>query len=390
MLCFFVMNPRAILFFGNFFFSVSTTVTIYVLLPFLTLYMSEVYMGVVIAVGGLVALILFLLLPHWETRYGAQKLVLIFGTVEMLTLLALSVAPGAIAGTLFVIVVLALQPCVSYGLDILLEVASSANDGVGRVRTIFLTAWNIGVLAAPLLLAALLVNTNEYGRVFIAAAAMLVPFIVLLAVSTLPRAVVRHPSHMRDTFLCVARDRDLSSVTFAHFLLYLFYIWAPFYTPIFLHTNLGIPWSSLGWIFSIALIPYVLLEYPAGWIADRLLGDKEMLFVGFFIAGTALAALSMLTPTSSLALIITILVSSRVGAALIEGMTEGHFFRRVSVQDINSISFFRSVWPLANTVGPMIASLILLYGNFHLFFLLTGTFIAVAGMATTLRIKDFR
>jgi len=384
------MSPRVILFFGNFFFSVSTAISVYILLPFLAQYMPEAFTGIVIACGGAISLALFMFLPRWEQRYGAQKLALVFVTVEMLTLIAIAIAPGAIASVLFIIIALALQPCISYGLDLILEAAGNEHDGMGRVRTTFLTAWNIGVLAAPLLLAAILVHSDDYARIFVAAAAMLVPFIVLFVARILPRTTTKRPSHMRDTLVCIARDRDLASVTFAHFLLYLFYIWAPFYVPVYLHSELGFPWTSLGWIFALMLIPYVLLEYPAGWIADKFLGDKEMMFVGFLVAGVSLASISLLTPTSSILCIVAVLVCSRVGTALIEGMTEGHFFRRVSVDDINSMSFFRSVWPLANTIAPLIASLILLYGTFHLFFLLTGGFIALAGTAATLRIKDFR
>lgn len=390
MLCFLEMSPRVILFFGNFFFSVATALSVYVLIPFLSSYMPEAYTGLVIAAGGLVSLSIFFLLPHWEARYGIQRLALVFATTEMFSLLALAVAPGAVSGILFLVMVLALQPCISYGLDLLLEATKDTDDSMGRIRTTFLTAWNTGVLAAPLLLAAILVNSNEYSRVFMVGAAMLIPFIILFIVRTLPTSTPRHPSHMRDTLVCIAHDRDFSAVTVAHFLLYLFYIWAPYYVPMYLHNELGIAWATLGWIFAIMLIPYVLLEYPAGWIADRLFGDKELMFIGFCIAGTALASLSMLTPSSSFTLILLILLASRVGAALIEGMTEGHFFRRVTAQDVNSISFFRSVWPLANIVAPLIASIILLYGNFHVFFLITGGCIALVGMIVTLFIRDFR
>lgn len=384
------MSPRAILFLGNFLFSISTAISIYILLPFLSSYMPEAYAGLVIAAGGFLALALFFLLPRLEARYGAQKLVLAFAGVEMLALLALAAAPGAAAGVLCIVLALALQPCISYGLDLLLEAAAEGTASMGRIRTIFLTAWNIGVLIAPLLLGALLLNSNAYSRVFILAAAMLAPFVVLFVLRDLPSTRTPQLSHLRDTLVCISRNRDLSAVTFAHFLLYLFYIWAPLYVPIYLHAELGIPWSSLGWIFSVMLIPYILLEYPAGWIADRYVGDKELLFVGFFLAGTALASLSFLSSNSSLVLILSILVVSRIGTALIESMTEGHFFRRVSADDINSMSFFRGVWPLAYTVGPLAASAILLVGNFHIFFLLAGTFIATAGLIATARIKDFR
>ena len=188
----------------------------------------------------------------------------------------------------------------------------------------------------------------------------------------------------------LVRDRDLAAVTLAHLLLYLFLMWAPLYTPIYLHNVLGIPWSTLGWMFSIMLVPYVLLEYPAGWVADRFIGDKELMFVGFFIAGGGLAAIGFLSSTSSLALILFVLVASRIGAALIESTTEGHFFRRVSERDINSISVFRGIWPVANFIAPVAGSCILFFGTFQLFFALTGGFIALVGAATALLTRDFR
>ena len=195
---------------------------------------------------------------------------------------------------------------------------------------------------------------------------------------------------MRETFVCVSRDRDLFAGTFGHFLLYAFFIWASFYTPAYLHNVLGIPWSDLGWMFAVMLIPYAVIEYPAGWLADRFFGDKEMMSVGFMIAGGALASISLLTPTSPLFLILLILVATRTGAALVESMTEGHFFRRVSERDVNSIGIFRAMWPLANLIAPIIGSGILFFGNYETLFIVTGGFIALAGVGTTLYITDFR
>lgn len=383
------MHPRVILFVGNFFFSMFAAITIYILLPFLSSFMPEAYTGLVVAFGGLVAVLFFPFLPGLVARYGAQELTLIFAIVEMIALFALAAAPGAIGGSLLIIITIALQPFISYELDLLLEAATAEKkETVGRERAVFLTAWNFGALAAPLLLGALLVNSNDYSKVFIAAAALLTPFVVLFAARTLPKGITPKISHLQDTLVCMIHDRDLAAVTFAHFLLYLFYTWAPFYVPIYLHQVLNIPWSELGWMFSIMLIPYALLEYPAGWLADKYLGDKKLMYVGFILAGLALASFSLLSPSSPLFLILTILIFSRIGAALIESMTEGHFFRRVSIQDINSMSIFRGIWPLANIVGSVVGSLILFFGNFQFLFTVAGAFILIAGVAATSLIQD--
>jgi MFS family permease len=172
--------------------------------------------------------------------------------------------------------------------------------------------------------------------------------------------------------------------------LYLFYVWAPFYVPLYLHSELGLPWTTLGWVFAVMLLPDVILEYPAGWLADHYLGDKELLFAGFVIAGGSLAAIGTFTSQTPTWALLAILVLSRVGTALIEAMTEGHFYRRVSAEDINSMSLFRSVWPLSFVVGPVVASALLSITNFQTFLFVAGGFIAVAGVLTTLRIRDFR
>lgn len=384
------MRPRVILFTANFFFSVLTALAIYVLLPYLSTLMPAAYTGLVVAGGGLIAVVFFPFIPRLVARHGAQRLALAFALAEMTVLFALAASPGAVTSILLIIALVALQPFISYELDLLLEAAGTEEGTTGRVRTIFLTAWNIGALTAPLLVGALLANSDAYGRVFIAAAGAMVPFAVLLAARRLPSGATVEPSSVIDTLACIVRNRDLAAVSAGHVILWFFYVWAPLYTPIYLHGVLGISWSNLGWMFSVMLLPYVLIEYPAGWVADRFLGDKEMMFVGFLIAGSALASISLLTPDSPLLLILCILVVSRCGAALIESTTEGHFFRRVTERDVNSISIFRAAWPFAYAVAPLVGSAILFFGGYQLFFVLTGGFVAIAGSIATLLVKDFR
>lgn len=383
------MHPRVVLSAGNFFFALFATLIAYIPLAYLSSFMPAAYTGLVIAGGAVCALIFFPFLPKLVARFGAQRLALMFAFAEMIVLLLLAAAPGAFMISVLIAFAIALQPLLAYELDLLLEATVAEEGTTGRVRTIFLTAWNVASLIAPLIVGALLANSDAYSRIFLAAAAALVPFVALFAMRRLPHGATLSPTPMRDTLVCIMGDRDLAAVTFGHLVLYLFYIWAPLYVPIYLHNVLGIPWSHLGWMFSIMLIPYTLIEYPAGWVADRILGDKELMIAGFLIAGGALASVSLLTAATPVFLILCVLVCSRIGAALIESMNEGHFFRRVSERDINSVSIFRGVWPLADVIGPVLGSLILVFGNYQLLFIVTGGFVCIAGVAATLLIKDF-
>ncbi|MBI2025646.1 MFS transporter [Candidatus Kaiserbacteria bacterium] len=385
------MRPRVIISLSNFFFAFFSTAIILVMIPYLTQYMSDVRAGVVIAMGPLAACLLFPLMPRLVAKYGAQQLALVVSILEMLSLFALAGAPGAVTGSIFAALSLGIQPFLAYQLDLLLEATVEEEGVTGRVRTMFITGWNLAALAAPLLIGALLASTDAYYRVFIAAAGGIIPLIVLLAASKLPLGRPPVLSRMDDTLRRIFRDRDLAAVTVAHFILYLFFFWAPFYTPLYLHTVLGIPWSELGWMFAVMLVPYVLIEFPAGVIADKFIGDKEMMFAGFLIAGAALGAIGLLTAASPIWLIVAVLVATRIGAGLVESMTEGHFFRLVSEKDINSVSIFRGIWPLSELIAPLIGSAILIFGNnFGAFFAITGGIVAIGGAITTLFIRDFR
>lgn len=383
------MHPRIVLSLGNFFLAVSSTLVSYTLISYLSHFIPTAYVGVAIAGGGGLALLAFLFLPHSVARFGTQRPAVALAFLEMLMLFAAAATPNTVASALFVILVISLQPLLLYEMDLLLEATMKQGNEVGRVRTIFLTGGNVGSLTGPLIIGALLSTTENYASVFLAAAAMLMPFIVLFAARMLPAASAPSRSQTQDTLAHLAHNRDLASVTFGHLILYMFYMWAPLYVPIYLRVTLEIPWSTLGWMFSLMLLPYVLVEYPAGWIADRYLGDKKLMLAGFLIAGGSLGALAFLTSASSPLLIVCILLATRVGAALIESMTEGHFFRCVSEDDLVSVSVFRGVWPLANFTAPLIASIIIFWGSYQLLFLLTGGFIALAGAFSTSLIRDF-
>lgn len=383
------MHPRVVLSVGNFLFALASVALLYVLLPYLTTFMSAAHAGIVLAVASLVTLIGFLAMPALTAKIGSQQLALILCLLEILALLAIAIAPAAITGIFFVAATTVLAPFIAYELDLLLEATVQEENTTGRVRTIFLTAAHVAAIGGPLLIGILLASTDAYSRVFLAAAGILLPFLALFAARQLPKGIPPRLSHLKDTLVCITHDRDLAATTCASFVLSLFYIWAPLYVPVYLHNVLHIGWETLGWIFALMLVPFVILEYPAGVIADRWLGDKEMLIAGFLIAGAALAAVGAIGPTTPVWTIVFILVGSRIGASFIESMTEAHFFRRVSERDVNSISVFRLIWPLAGIVGPLMGTAFLLIGGYHFLFVVTGALVLIAGTIAALCIRDF-
>jgi MFS family permease len=384
------MSPRTALLIGNFLFSVYFTLIGFILLLFLSTIVSLPQAGFVLASGALVSVLAFPLLPRIERLYGARASAFSIALITIGVLLALAQGTTPLFSLILVGILIALQPFLAYQLDILIEASASGSATSGEVRASFITVWNVASIIVPLSFVLLFSTGEDYTHVFLLAAIALTIFCGLFALRSFPTGATPSSSTLKETFHCLLHDRDLSATVSAHLLLYLFFSWMTLYVPFYLHTVLEIPWTSLGWMFSVMLLPYLFLAYPAGWLADNVIGDKELLGVGFIIAGGSVFALGLTSVSSPLWLILAILVGTRIGAVLAESMISGHFFRRISEKDIQSIVIFRSAWPLAGVVAPILGSALLLLGTYSSFFIIIGTFIVIAGAFITLRIRDFR
>lgn len=384
------MHPRLVLSIGNFFGAGHFFLVIYIITPYLALFMPESQTGLVVSLGAFATLCFFPLMPRLVRRFGAKRMAIGLSFLQAVTVSVLALSPGMVFAILSIAVVCAISPLVAYQLDLLLEAATTEEGSTGRIRTLFITGASVALIAAPLLTGYLLDGTDAYWRVFLAAALSLTPFIALLAMERLPEGEPPSLGAMRATCSCLWSDPDLRAAALGNGVLQFFFHLAPLYIPLYLHTVLGFPWSDLGWVFAVMLLPFLFVEYPAGLIADRWLGDKELLVAGFIIMGIAFAAIGFVTASTPLTVIAALLFASRIGGALSEAMVESHFFRRASAQDANTISVFRMMRPVAALAAPLFASALLLTGNYLFFFLVSGALIVALGIIVTIPLKDIR
>lgn len=384
------MQPRTILSIANFFGAGHFFLVIYVIAPYLALFMPVAQTGLVISGGALITLASFPFMPRLVRKYGAKHLAIALAFMQAVTISLLALSPGVVIAVLCITIVSAAAPLLAYQLDLLLETATTEEAETGRIRTLFLTAGSAALILSPLLIGFLLNGTEAYWRVFLAASLSLTPFITLLIMEKLPRAEPPQLAAVKATCLCLWSNPDLRAASLGNGVLQFFFHLAPLYIPLYLHTVLGFPWSDLGWIFAVMLLPFALLEYPAGWVADHWLGDKELLIAGFIITGIAFAAVGFISVATPLAVIALILFLTRVGAALIEAMTESHFFRRVNDRDANTISVFRMMRPVGALIAPLFASVLLISGNYLFFFMVSGALIVAFGIMATIPLRDVR
>ena len=171
------------------------------------------------------------------------------------------------------------------------------------------------------------------------------------------------------------------------FLLQFFYSWMVIYTPIYLYTHIGFSWQEIGIIFSIMLLPFVLTEAPLGKLADRKWGEKEVMSVGFIVMALATGLIAFVE-TKNLALWAILLFITRIGAAMVEIMSETYFFKKVHSSKADVIGFFRTMRPFAYIISPILATVLFAFFLPIKYIFLVLAIIMFLGLYSSLELKD--
>lgn len=331
-------------------------------------------------------LILLLYLHRLIAKFGRAASLSFLLITQMVFLVCLGGTGVSVSGTFLLMLYLLLSPIVVATYDILLE-AFSTDGSSGRIRGTYLTILNTGFVIAPIISMQLL-DRYDFPSLFYAL------FVCYFIMFFLSLARFRNISHMkppkqsiRNLARAVLQKKNIMFIYLLSVTLEIFFIIMVIYMPLYLR-SVGLTLTEIGVVFSVMLLPYVLLEYPAGRIADKRFGEKE-----FIIAALAILAVStMLIPivqTASILVWMVILFTTRVGAALLEVMRDSYFYKRVNGGDISIIAFFRTARPLGIVLGSAFSMIFLLLTDNNiatLFLLLAG--ICVLAFYPALKLKD--
>jgi MFS family permease len=366
-----------------FFVAITSALLAYIQSSFLKELIGEQYVGVFFSTAYFLTLVATFCFPSFIKKRGKRFTILILLSAIIAILLALILAPTPIKllALLFYEVTLTL---IGITLDIFLEFYSK-DKLTGRIRGAAYTAVNIGwVLTAAI--TGFLASQFGFSILFLIGALILVPFIgIFILFFRHEQDVFNHQPPIRLTLKKIFHTSNLWKIFCVSFLLNFFYAVMVLFTPLHLR-NIGFEWHEILPMFSVMLLPFVLLQYPAGYLADRFLGEKEILTVGTIILSGATASLYFLS-----APIIwqwtALLFTTRIGAALIEIMRDSFFYKQIDFRDIHIISFFRNTGPLAYIIAPLFATLVLNFAPFSALFLVVGA-ISLLGLIPILSLKD--
>lgn len=343
--------------------------------------------GLIYTAAGIASVIVLFLLPKILKTFGNYRAALSLILFEVVAILVLGFTTIPIIAILSLISVIVLIRSIGFSDDIFLE-SLSEDKSTGGIRGFFLTATNSAWVISPLI-AGYILGNDQYGRLYLSASLFLIPLFIVIAgrfnnfkdpdYRTLPAIKSFHQ---------LERRSNIRKIILSNVVLRFFYSWMVIYAPIYLHQHLGFAWEEVGLVFTIMLLPFILLEYPLGWLADKRFGEKEMLSIGFIILAVATASLSFIT-SRELWVWAALLFMTRVGASFVESMSEIYFFKKVDGESSNLISFFRMTAPLAYLIGPLVATFLLYFIDIRYLFLALGVMI-LWGLRYSLTIQDTR
>jgi len=345
----------ASLFHGFHFFAVH-----YINSSYLERFLSQSSVGIMFAISSALTVVLLMSTALFLKRLGNYQVALIATGLNFIASLGLAWVTDL--GWIFVFFALhtMLVPVTLFCFDVFLESNTHDENTTGSIRGIFLSMALLAALFSPVISGFLAGEGARYEWAYLVSALYLLPVLVILNVGFRdfvdPKyEVLSLPGMVRALW----HNKNLFHVSMAQFLMRFFFSWYVVYLPIYLHLNVGFTWPEIGIILFVMLIPYVVLEYPAGRIADKWLGEKELMAAGFIIAGVSTAVLFWLDSTN-IWVWGGVLLLTRVGTALIESMTETYFFKQIDGDDTSILSIFRILRPLAYSIGPAFAGALLL------------------------------
>lgn len=328
--------------------------------------------GLIYVAIHLVSLFFFLYFHKFVLLVGKSVAFLLLVLSSIVLVVSVSTLGVSPLSSVFLAFYLAMMGLMWASLDSVLESVSTDGES-GRIRGMFLVSMNTGIFMGPLT-STTLIDLYGFSGLFSFSAVVLCFLLIFgLLVFRKKNHIVRSKISIKKIIKKLKKRPDILFIYWIAVTLDSFFAILVIYTPIYL-LHLGMTWQEIGLILSFALVPFILLQYPVGRIADKRLGEKEMIIVALTIVIVSVSFMPNLQ-SDSVFLWGLVLIVGRIGAALLEVLRDSYFYKRIDGEDVGIINVFRTARPVAYMLSSGISAIILL------FFPLSQVFWIVVGMA---------
>lgn len=371
--------------FVTFLMGFSQAVLVYVMSSYFELATGTESVGIFYGVSYVIYLVILLNLHKLVRLFGKSNIFYFSLLINIIiaTGLILLVDPS-MSGVVLLMLYIIMEHVAWVALDVIVE-SFSVDKKSGRIRGLHLTIFNAGFLFGPFVSTYILDSIGFHG-IFVFS---LIFNCFVFVFGLIGFRNINHKFEQKlkvlDMLRKVATKKDILRIYHVSFVLDFFFALMTIYMPIYLR-DLGYSWENIGWIFTAMLVPFVLLQYPMGVLADKRTGEKEFLL--FAILVMAIATISIyFIGTGSIVLWAIILFVTRIGAALIEILRDSYFFKKVDAYDIDIINFFRTSLPAAYIAAATMASFSMFFLPMRFTFFLAGL-VVLSALYSAFRIAD--
>lgn len=359
---------------------------LYINSTFLEKYISPEHIGYLFSIGAFITLLILFSAPQIIRKFGAFKLTIALFLIEFIAVGFIGFVTITPAIIILFVTYRGVVGTLMYILDLYLESASKKEENTGKIRGLYFTLSNATLIVSPAI-AGLIANETNFERVYILSSLFIIPVLFIITRNLRGEAKnIEAPRNMLQAVPVALKDRNLRNILVARTLLQFFYVIMVVYVPVYLLDSLGFSWKQIGFMLTFMLLPFALFQFPAGYLADKKFGEKELLILGFIFVATFTLIFALIGKPIFVLLAI-ILFMTRVGASVVEIMTESYFFKHVDEDNGGLISMFRATSPFAYLVSPLLGSLALSFLGFEAMFGILGL-LMYTGIFFALRIKD--
>lgn len=341
----------------------------------------------VYAVASILTIIGMTQMPKILNKFGNRRTILTFATLTFLALLFLALGDNKFFAIIGFVLYFTSSFLIVMNLDIFVE-DYTQNVSVGKWRGIYITMTSLSWVIAQSI-SGTVIAKSSYDGIYLLASLFIFLFVLIFILLLREFKDPHYKSvPILNTIKFIIHDKKVSKIYLLNFILKFFYAWMIVYTPIYLHEQIGFSWQTMGSLFTIMLLPFVLVTFPLGRLSDKI-GEKKILNTAFVIIILATLLIPFIKEANFL-LFAIVLFASRIGAASIEIMTESYFFKIEKEEDADVLSFFRNTAPLSFIIAPLLAIPILLFvPNFSFLFFILGA-ILLSGLYISLKLKDVK
>lgn len=371
----------------SFIFAITLALTAYINSSFLNNTLGASYTGIIFGIASLSTLILLEYIPVLLKKHGNYFLSVVFILISILSLAVMTLPVAKIIIGILFTLYLVMNNILAYSFDIFLEHYTKQGT-IGSTRGLYLTINSVAWVISPFFAGIIVTKQGFVSLYQIALLGMVVIGILVLFLFKNFKDGIYVRRSLLKTLIAIRHRRDILRICISQFTLQFFFAVMVLFTPLYLHQNFDFSYKTIGLIFTIMLLPFVLIQYPLGRIADKKFGVKEILVIGFLVMSLSTISFSLYTGALWYVFAI-ILFMTRVGASAIEVMNETYLFTKITDKEPDLLSFFRAMSPLAFLIAPVLATISIHLIPYNSLFTCLGVLVLLGG-SSILFLRDVK